>query len=361
MFLSLEESAGPTAVAPDKPSAWAMQEFERVFAPLPGAAARPTFGAYQEGPEAVPQQADGVKTGWVSSQFATREGNEVLIKASEMNVRGGPSTDHAVVGKARNGQRLPFVSERDGWYEVRLPAGTSPAAPPAGGGSYCKISIVKGNVPYLVQMDSFLGPKEVVLTFDDGPTTKDDRTAGVIRDLKAQAMPAIYFMLGSTLQSAALQPLVKLCRQNGGYPAVHGYYHATSDGKPFTALPWETVRKHLVDTKLAIRSLTGEEAVFFRPPYGIIRADDLRKIESELQLIPVGWTIDSMDWSIKSPDELFTKVTSMIKARGKGIVLMHDIHPQSRAVVPRLAAWLKANGYTVVGPERLVDGFRAAR
>ncbi len=168
-------------------------------------------------------------------------------------------------------------------------------------------------------------------------------------------------MLGSTIQQSSIQPLVRIVSQAGGFATVHGFYHATSAGKPFTAIPWETVRKHLVDTKNLIKSITGNEAVFFRPPYGIIRAEDLRRIESELNLIPVGWTIDSLDWSIKSADELFIKITSLIKQRGKGILLMHDIHPQSRAVVPRLVTWLRENGYKVVGPERLIDGFRAAQ
>jgi hypothetical protein len=47
----------------------------------------------------------------------------------------------------------------------------------------------------------------------------------------------------------------------------------------------------------------------------------------------------------KSPDELFTKVTQMLTKRGKGILLMHDIHSQSRAAVPRLLEWMKNNGF----------------
>jgi LDH2 family malate/lactate/ureidoglycolate dehydrogenase len=44
----------------------------------------------------------------------------------------------------------------------------------------------------------------------------------------------------------------------------------------------------------------------------------------------VGWTIDTLDRSTKDPEQLYQKIIEMIRRRGKGIVLMHDIHPQSR-------------------------------
>ena len=74
--------------------------------------------------------------------------------------------------------------------------------------------------------------------------------------------------------------------------------------------------------------------------------------------MPVGWTIDTLDWSTKNPDELFEKTIALIKQRGKGIVLMHDIHDQSRLASKRLVKWLADNGYTVVSPERMTKAYR---
>ncbi len=358
LFFSLEDAPNPQIVPSAEPSPQAMREFEQHFSALARSVETPAaFSGYGTEAGSHPQFADA-PLGWVSGQFARREGNEVVITASQMNVRGGPSTDHAVVAQARSGQRYEFVKEENGWFQIKLTGGSAPT--PTGTG-YCKITMVKGNVPFLVQMDDFLRPKEIVLTFDDGPTAQDGRSEAIINTLRDAKMSAVFFCLGNTLKQAYAAPLVKLMRAAGSFPAVHGFYHATSDGKPFTAIPWETVRSHLQQTKDLIKGITGEEAVFFRPPYGIIRADDRHRIESELKLIPVGWTIDSLDWSTKSDAELFTKITGMIAKRGKGILLMHDIHAQSRLVVPRLVTWLKQNGYTVVGPERLMDAFTAAR
>ena len=89
----------------------------------------------------------------------------------------------------------------------------------------------------------------------------------------------------------------------------------------------------------------------------MITPEAVKAIASGLGLVPVGWTIDTLDWSTKDPDLLFKKTVAMIQQRGKGIVLMHDIHPQSRTAALRLVKWLGANGYKAVSPERLTAAY----
>jgi peptidoglycan/xylan/chitin deacetylase (PgdA/CDA1 family) len=139
---------------------------------------------------------------------------------------------------------------------------------------------------------------------------------------------------------------------------VHGYYHATPGGSAFTSYQWDTINEQLSTVKTMISDITGEEAEFFRPPYGVIRESDMGKIADILSLVPVGWTIDTLDWSIRDSDELYEKTIAQIARRGKGIVLMHDIHNQSRRMLLRLLPWLKAEGYTVVSPQRLLDAYQ---
>ncbi|MFA6434847.1 MAG: hypothetical protein WCW52_09145 [Elusimicrobiales bacterium] len=80
-------------------------------------------------------------------------------------------------------------------------------------------------------------------------------------------------------------------------------------------------------------------------------------MRSQFGLIPVGWTIDSLDWSTKDPDTLYRKTMALIQQRGKGIVLMHDIHPQSRTASKQLVKWLADHGYKVVSPERMAEAY----
>lgn len=219
---------------------------------------------------------------------------------------------------------------------------------------YCQVNYVKNNVPFLVQFDGFLKKGEVILTFDDGPGPLTEEVSAA---MKAADAPSVFFVLGSKM-GAVGKERVKKTADDGHEAAVHGYNHATESGKPFTALSKEETLRQLSGVAASIKAATGKKPAFFRPPYGIISPEVLSAIAYDLELTPVGWTLDTLDWSTKDPDELFEKTISMLKQRGKGIVLMHDIHPQSRTASIRLVKWLADNGYKVVSPERMTKAFR---
>ena len=219
---------------------------------------------------------------------------------------------------------------------------------------YCQVNYVKNNVPFLVQSDSFLKKGEIILTFDDGPGPLTEEVSSFMKEADA---PSVFFVLGSKMGGGGKERLKSVAR-DGHEVSVHGYDHATGSGKPFTALSQEETLRQLSGVDAAIKAATGKKPAFFRPPYGIISPEALRAIASDLELAPVGWTIDTLDWSTKDPEELFGKTVSLIKQRGKGIVLMHDIHSQSRTASKRLVKWLAENGYKVVSPERMTKAFR---
>lgn len=219
---------------------------------------------------------------------------------------------------------------------------------------YCKINYVKNNVPFLVQSDSFLKKGEIILTFDDGP---GQLTEEVSAAMKAGNAPSVFFVLGSKLGTAGKER-ARRAAADGHDISVHGYWHATEAGKPFTALGTGQIIRELGGVKASISGATGAKPGFFRPPYGIITPEALKAIDADLDLVPVGWTIDTLDWSTKDPDELFAKTVAQIQQRGKGIVLMHDIHDQSRLAAKRLVKWLAENGYKVVEPAVMTRAYR---
>ena len=219
---------------------------------------------------------------------------------------------------------------------------------------YCQVNYVKNNTPFLVQYDGFLNKGEVILTFDDGP---GQLTEEVSASMKAGGAQALFFVLGANLGENGKARL-KTEAADGQVVGVHGYNHATASGKPFTALSLGETLKQLGNVNTSIASAVGKKSSFFRPPYGVISPEAVRAIYSDLGLVPVGWTIDTLDWSTKDPETLYQNTISMIAKRGKGIVLMHDIHPQSRTAAKRLVKWLAENGYKVVSPERLVQAFK---
>ena len=220
---------------------------------------------------------------------------------------------------------------------------------------YCQINYVKNNVPFLVQYDGFLKKGEVIITFDDGPGPLTKEVSGSMKEGGAQVL---FFVLGRNFTGAAGKDRIKTEVDDGHFTGVHGYNHATEGDKPFTSYTAEKTISQLGQVSEMIAGVTGRKPVFFRPPYGIITPEALNAVSSGLGLTPVGWTIDTLDWSTKDPEELFQNTVSMLRRRGKGIVLMHDIHPQSRTASKRLLGWLAENGFKVVSPDRLTRAFK---
>ncbi len=232
------------------------------------------------------------------------------------------------------------------------PAGSTSRGVPVKAG-YCQINYVKNNVPFLVQYDGFLAKGEVILTFDDGPGPLTNEVAGAMAAAKADS---VFFVLGAKMGPNGKE-IVKRTAAAGHEIAVHGYHHATEAGKPLTSLSTAEIVRQLGGVASSIETAAGKKPTLFRPPYGIVTPAALEALYSGHGLIPVGWTIDTLDWSTKDPDALFAKTTELISRRGKGIVLMHDIHPQSRTAAKRLVKWLAENGFRVVSPERLNQAY----
>jgi peptidoglycan/xylan/chitin deacetylase (PgdA/CDA1 family) len=102
-------------------------------------------------------------------------------------------------------------------------------------------------------------------------------------------------------------------------------------------------------------------APFFRYPY----LSDSPEAIAYLQGRNIGQfaiDIDSFDWQSRNADRVINTVMAGLARRGKGIVLLHDIHPSTAAAVPRLLAQIKAGGYKIVhlepaAPVQVVAGF----
>jgi peptidoglycan-N-acetylglucosamine deacetylase len=59
--------------------------------------------------------------------------------------------------------------------------------------------------------------------------------------------------------------------------------------------------------------------------------------------------VTSEDWkSTQSADETVAKVLARLERRGRGIIVFHDIRPNTGLALPPLLRELKARGYKVV-------------
>ena len=186
---------------------------------------------------------------------------------------------------------------------------------------------------------NFLAPGEVVLTFDDGPSPNDTRE--VIAALAKECTKATFFVVG---EMVALYPeIVKEVAEQGHTIGTHTWSH-----RNLARLSLPDVTREIEATFDAAQKASPEPvAPFFRYPYlssSKLAVDYLKSRNIGQFAID----IDSSDWRVRSSKGVVTRVMAGLKKKGRGIILMHDIHKWTADALPELLAEIRAGGYKVV-------------
>jgi peptidoglycan/xylan/chitin deacetylase (PgdA/CDA1 family) len=188
-----------------------------------------------------------------------------------------------------------------------------------------------------------LNDKEVVLTFDDGPIPRYSNA--VLDILAAQCVKATYFLVGT--MARAYPATVRRIYEEGHTIGTHTEDHPARMQK----LPIEKVRREIDDGIADVGAALGdptELAPFFRIP-GLARTDAIDQELAARSLIVFSSDTVADDWHRRiKPADIVSRAMSRLEARGKGILLLHDIHPATVAALPELLARLKAAGFHIV-------------
>jgi len=183
---------------------------------------------------------------------------------------------------------------------------------------------------------------EVVLTFDDGPLPPSTRH--VLDTLEAQCVKATFFIVGR--MARAYPQVLRDIAARGHTIGTHSENHPFG----FSRLSAERAAGEIDDGIAATRAALGDGAriaPFFRIP-GLSRSAIAESaIESRGLMI---WSADfpADDWRHISAAEVHKRAMRRLKAKGKGILLLHDIQPATAKALPGLLAELKAQGFRIV-------------
>ena len=188
-----------------------------------------------------------------------------------------------------------------------------------------------------------LTDKEVVLTFDDGPVPRYSNQ--ILDILAAQCVKATFFLIGE--MARAHPSTVRRIFAEGHTIGTHSEDHPVRFGKlPPPLVEWE-IDKGVLDVGSALGD-PRQVAPFFRVP-GLARSD---VIESELAarvLVDFGSDTAADDWHHRiSAKKIIALAMNRLKARGKGILLLHDIHPATVAALPGLLKELRQRDFHIV-------------
>ncbi|KAB2337711.1 polysaccharide deacetylase family protein [Cytobacillus depressus] len=153
--------------------------------------------------------------------------------------------------------------------------------------------------------------KIVALTFDDGPDGY--YTPKILDILKEKNISATFFIIGD--QVKMFPNVVKRIQQEGHAVGNHTWSHPN-----LFELTTTQLKNELQQTDEVIFSHTGIRTRLFRPPYGYYAKSDLQIID-KLGYKVIMWSIDTVDWSGKSSEEIVLKV-NMEESPG-AIILQH--------------------------------------
>jgi peptidoglycan-N-acetylglucosamine deacetylase len=186
---------------------------------------------------------------------------------------------------------------------------------------------------------NFLAPGEVVLTFDDGPVPRTTRP--ILEALAAECVKATFFVLGE--MATAHPELVREIGAQGHTIGTHTWSHAN-----LKRLSQENMKAQIESGFTAVEKAAGHPiAPFFRYPY-LSHSEVATAYLQSRNIAQFAIDIDSFDWRTRNAQRVVTRVMAGLGHRGRGIILLHDIHPSTATAVPSLLALLKANHYKVV-------------
>jgi peptidoglycan/xylan/chitin deacetylase (PgdA/CDA1 family) len=188
-----------------------------------------------------------------------------------------------------------------------------------------------------------LNDHEVVITFDDGPLPP--YSDNILKILKSQCVSANYFLIGR--MARAYPYLVRRIYNAGHTIGTHTLNHPLALKR--LALP--QVEQEVDGGITAVQTAIGDPkavAPFFRIP-GLARSDALDSFLSSHSLTTWSADVVADDWFRRiTPQQIAQRAIQRLDAKGRGILLLHDIHPATVLALPSLLKALKEHGYHLV-------------
>ena len=189
------------------------------------------------------------------------------------------------------------------------------------------------------------------LTFDDGPSSV--YTPTVLKNLADHDLHATFFVLAQQLK---LYPNLAKAEQDAGMAyGNHSYTHLQ-----LTKVDDPTLHHEIVDAAAVDTQVFGIKPAFMRLPYGAgVSVPKIRQMIADNGMIHVYWNVDTLDWQDHNPDTILTRATTQMEQLKRGVILFHDIHPQSVVASNMVMDYIIKNNLRPVTLPEIVDEINA--
>jgi len=189
-----------------------------------------------------------------------------------------------------------------------------------------------------------LQPKELVLTFDDGPWPAT--TPKVLAALKHECVLATFFLLG---RNVAAHPQIARRELADGHSLGHHSYSHPLLSHMAQANAETEIDRGIAEDELALYGKRRSQPTtpFFRFP-GFASSPALLDRLQARHIVVFGADVWASDWVPMTPAQELQLILGRIDRLGSGIVLLHDTKAQTAAMLPAFLRELKRRGYRIV-------------
>lgn len=176
---------------------------------------------------------------------------------------------------------------------------------------FLSTAIIPSSADNVVYRNASVSNMQIALTFDDGP--HPGRTPEILDILERHKIKATFFVVGQNVQY--YPDVFKRTVDEGHEIGNHTHSHKVL--KPFT----DNTIEEIDSFNKAINEIYKKDVNILRPPEGKYDSN-LSVFAKENDYKIVLWSIDTLDWTHRSPESITNTVINEIK--GGDIILMHD-------------------------------------
>ena len=191
---------------------------------------------------------------------------------------------------------------------------------------------------YCVQRDQ----KMISISFDAAWGNED--TQQLIDILGKYDIKATFFVVGEWVDK--YPESVKALHDAG-----HEVMNHSNDHAHMSQLSREEIIADVNACNDKIEAVTGVRPTLIRPPYGEYDDNVISAIRS-MDMEPIQWDVDSLDWKDLSAAEITKRVTGKVQAGS--IVLFHNAAKHTPEALPGIIDALLQQGYTFVPISELI-------
>lgn len=184
--------------------------------------------------------------------------------------------------------------------------------------------------------------QKVAISFD--AAWGADKTEKIMDILKEYKVNATFFLVSFWAEEHS--DLVKKIDESGFEIGSHSNSHPD-----FVKLSETQMKQELEGSIATIEGITNKKVEVFRFPFGSYN-NTAMKVCEEMNLIPIQWDVDTLDWKGISASEICKRVVSKVK--NGSIILCHNNSDHIVDALPIMLDRLQKKGYEVTSVGNLI-------